>query len=291
VGRVGAPAGVLAAALVLALVAATGCGERAEPTGPAADLYPVTVANSDRPLVILRPPRRIAVLDPAAGEILAALGAARRVAGFPVARSGRIRLSRLRALRPDLIVAGAGADEEGLSRAAAASGAPVYVAPGRSLREVERAISQLGLIAGRPLAARRLVARVEAARRLVARRIRERPRVPAFVDLGLFTTASDQSLLGDLLREAGGANVAADVPAGVPVDLRLLRARDPAVYIALSDTGTTLATLRRNPLARHLRAVRSGRVVVIDSHLLEPGPKVGRGLLELARALHPDVFR
>ncbi len=259
--------------------------------GPQRQLFPVTVANGDRPLVIPAPPRRVVVLDPALGEILAALGARRRVAGLPLGSDGRVRLGRLRGLRPDLIVAPSTIDDAVLSRAAAMTGAPVYVAPGRSLREVERTIGQLGVILASPVAARRLVRRIERQRRLVAARIAGRPPVTAFVDLGLFTTAPAQSLIGDLLREAGGDNVASEAVPGVPFDLRELRARDPAVYVAVSDSGTTLETLRKNPRTRRLASVRSGRVVTIDSELLQPGPRIGRGLLELARALHPDVFR
>jgi len=273
------------------LFAAAACGERSEPTGPPAKLYPITITSGDRPLVIRRPVRRIAVLDPAADRIVRALGAAGSIAGAPFTPGGRIRLKRLRALRPDLIVAEAVVEENELSRAAAATGAPVYVAPGSSLREVERAISQLGLLTARPVAARRLVRRIEARRRLVAARLAGRPRVSVFVDLGFFTTASDQSLIGDLLREAHGRNVAGDAVAGVPFDLRELRALDPDVYIALSDSGTSLDTLRKNARTRRLRALRSGRFLTVDAALLEPGPRVGDGLLALARLLHPDAFR
>lgn len=224
------------------------------------------------------------------GRLLAALGARNRIVGSPLGAGGRILLPRLRALRPDLIVAGARTEAE-LSRAASATGAAVYAAAARSVRDVERIVSQLGLIAGAPVEARRLVRRIQAKRRLVARRIAGRPRVTVFVDLGFFTTAPNHSLIGDLVREAGGDNVAADTPSGVPVDLRQLLALDPEVYVTVSDSGTTLASLRRHRQVRRLRAVRSGRVVTIDASLVQPGPRIGQGLVELARALHPDAFR
>src|SRR5262249_37680568 len=65
-------AAVCAAAL---LVGASACGERSEPTGANADLYPVTITTGDRPITISEPARRIAVLDPTAGQIVRALGA------------------------------------------------------------------------------------------------------------------------------------------------------------------------------------------------------------------------
>ncbi len=285
------PAACAGGAAVALLAVVSGCGERSEPVGPASALYPITVTSGDRPLVISRPPRRIAVLDPPAGRILTALGAGGRIAGMPLGPAGRVRLDRLRRLHPDLIVAGSNADEVELSRAASVTGASVYVAPSRSLQEVQRAISQLGLITARPAAARRLIRRIEQERRRVAARLKGRQRVTVFVDLGFFTTASDQSLIGDLIREAGGANVAPDLPAGVPIPLRDLLSENPQVYVTLSDSGTTLTGLRRHRQARRLSAVRAGRFVTLDARLVEPGPLVGRGLRALARALHPDAFR
>src|SRR5207248_4606165 len=58
---------------VLLVLGATACGERSEPTGPNAHLYPVTVQTGDRPLVVTEPARRIVVLDPDAQAILEGL--------------------------------------------------------------------------------------------------------------------------------------------------------------------------------------------------------------------------
>ena len=53
---------------------------------------------------------------------------------------------------------------------------------------------------------------------------------------------------------------------------------------------TTLADLRKNPATHRLRAVRGGRFVVLDENLLVPGPRIGDGLDQVARLLHPDAF-
>jgi ABC-type Fe3+-hydroxamate transport system substrate-binding protein len=68
-----------------------------------------------------------------------------------------------------------------------------------------------------------------------------------------------------------------------------LLARDPEVYV--SAGGATLDQLRKGAKTRKLKAVRSGRVVVVDEKLFLPGPDIGRGLEALAQALHPDAVR
>jgi iron complex transport system substrate-binding protein len=94
-----------------------------------------------------------------------------------------------------------------------------------------------------------------------------------------------------VIREAHARNVAGDAAEAGPVDPGELARLDPDVYVVTADTLITLADLRRNPQTRTLRAVRTGHFVVIDTALLEPGPRIGDGLEQVARLLHPDAFR
>jgi cobalamin transport system substrate-binding protein len=278
-----------AVATVAAVLAATGCGERDEPTEATSGVYPVTVAGgNDRPVTIAAPAQRIALLDRADEATITALGAADRIAGIPLDSEGRLRVSALRQLHADIVIAPSNSSQRTLSEAAAASNAPVYVTPDTSIREVERAITDLGVITGQPTAARRQVSLIERKRRALASRLGDRARTAVFVDLGNFHGASDQTLIGDMVRVTRGRNVAGDANGGVPAIGELVRA-DPAVYVATSASGTTLHSLRRNRRTRHLGAVRRDRFVIIDSRLLLPGPAIAEGLEKLARALHPDA--
>jgi ABC-type Fe3+-hydroxamate transport system substrate-binding protein len=271
-------------AIVVCALAAAACGERAEPVGPATELYPLTITTAERPLTIPSPAERVVVLAGGAEAILDAIGAGDRVVGSSVAAAD------IAALRPDLVVAPSATDDKTLSEAAAA-GAPVYVTPDGSITELERAITQLGLILAEPAAARRRVGDIERRRRRVARVLAGVGPTTVFVDRGGFASASDSSLIGDLIREAHGRNVAGDVPDDLPLSVKQLRAIDPEVYVTVAGAGATLKQLRKGPRTRKLKAVRTGRVVTIDERLLLPGPGVGAGLAALARALHPDAFR
>lgn len=288
------------AAAALLVVVAAACGERSEPTGPAAQLYPVTLPSSTggKPLVLERPASRLAVIAPNVERILVDLGARKAIAGVPVKQNGEIDTALMRRLRPDLIVASSVTDDQTVAQAAhAARGTSVYRAPDDSIRGVEETITDLGLITARQAAAIRLVREIEQKRGVVDGHLARAPVVGVFVatgffsHLGAFTTVSNQSLVGDLLREAHARNVAGESPQVGPFDARQLARLDPRWILATSDSGATLAKLRKNPVTKKLRAVRAGRFVTIDAALLAPGPTIGQGLLELARSLHPNAFR
>ena len=291
-GRV---AGRLAPALAAAtlVIGASACGERSEPTGPASELYPVTVSVSgDQPLVLHRPARRIAVIAPSVRSLIVALGGRHLIVGAPVSPNGSVLIGALRSLQPDLVVASSASDSRELERVArTVGGTPIYIAADDSIRGVERAITQLGLITGEPAAARTLVHEIESKRQLVDAKLAGKQPVSVFLDTGFFTTVSDQSLIGDLLREARATNIAGETPQVEPFDLGDLALANPSFYIATSDSGTTLAGLRRNRRTRKLDAISKGRFAIVDASLLAPGPAVGQAIVELASLLHPDAFR
>jgi cobalamin transport system substrate-binding protein len=283
--------GRLTAAVTVAalLLGATACGERSEPTGRTAPLYPVTVQSGDRQLVATAPARRIAVLDGPARSLVRALGAGGRIVGPRPAR--QIDFTALRQSHPDLIVGSDSIPDSDLSQAAAVTHANVYTIPGTSIQQVERSVTELGRLTGTAVEARALIRRIVAERHLVDTRLAHTPSVTVFVDTGFFTTVSNQSLIGDVLREAHAVNVAAAIAQAGPVDGGQLRRLDPDVYLATSDTGLTLRELRRNPATRRLRAIREGHFALVPAALLVPGPRIGEGIVAVARLLHPDAFR
>jgi iron complex transport system substrate-binding protein len=283
-------AAVLLGGLVV-LVAGTACGERKEPTGAQIRIYPVTVQGAgDQPTTLRTAPRRIVPLGAGPRRILHALGLKKRTVPVNGELVGLPLVGRIRRAKPDLVIASEDADPLDLARARAATHAAVYVEPGESLDDVEHGIDDIGLLTGRPVAARRLSAAISRTRRRVAARLSGYPVVSVFVDLGGFSTVGTRSLLGDLVVAARGQNIAGTAPEQGPFPLRQLLKRNPDVYITTSDSGTTLAGLRANPQTRRLRAIRQKRFGVIKDGLVEPGPDLGTALGLVARILHPNAF-
>lgn len=274
------------------LLAGTACGERKEPTGATVRIYPVNVQGAgERPTILRAAPRRIVPLGSGPRRILRALGLGKRVVTVNDQLVGLQLVGQIRRAHPDLIVASEDADPLDLARASSATHAPVYVEPGDSLDGVEHGINDIGLLAGRPVTARHLSAAIARARTRLAARLSGYPEVSVFIDLGSFGTVGSRTLLGDLITEARGKDIAGPAPEQGPFPLRQLVRANPEVYLTTSNSGTTLASLKRNRQTKHLDAVRKKRFGVLSEHLVVAGPSVGSALVDIAKILHPAAFK
>jgi ABC-type Fe3+-hydroxamate transport system substrate-binding protein len=290
-------------AVLVAAGLASACGERSEPLSKLAQTYPVTVRGAGDGAVSLdEEPKRIVALDVGSAELLRALGVGKRLVGAPaesvpdvtevVRRTGQIDIADVAALHPDLLVATPTTDQVDVSRAQRETGAPVYLQPSATIEDVERAALELGFLVGEPVRARHLAARIERQTTAVDSRLAGVRPVKTFVDTGFFIPASDESLLGKLIARAKGVNVGGESGDLGPYNLEDLARADPAVYLATSDSGTTLKKLRKDPATRDLTAVRRHRFVRLETALVaSAGPRVAAAYARVAHALHPDAFR
>ncbi len=276
----------IAALAVACSLALSACGEKSEPTGPDVSPYPVSVRDARSDVVSLESePQLIAVAGDAPVQIAEALS-------LPVTRvddgSGNLDSRRLRRIDAQLLLAGSDVDPAAITRVKALHIA-VYAVPDRTLDGIERALTDVSLLAGVPLRGRSERASVARVRREVGAAVAGAEPVRVFYNAGHFATVSDSSFVGSLIAEARGENVAGDSNEG-PFPLKRLAELRPEVILIASNLPLTLSDLEHNRLTRNLPAVRSGRVVRIDTRLLEPGPDAAFGLRRLAKAFHPDAF-
>jgi ABC-type Fe3+-hydroxamate transport system substrate-binding protein len=96
------------------------------------------------------------------------------------------------------------------------------------------------------------------------------------------------SFLHELLDIAGAENVYADMPAvSPPVSLEDVVRRDPDVILA---GPVNEATLTSDPRWQAVRAVREGRIAVVDTTLVaRPSVMLGAAAAHLATLLHPPA--
>jgi iron complex transport system substrate-binding protein len=269
-------------------------------------------------------PKKIISLTPAAAEVIYALGEADRLAAVSedcisppalmamekVGESGReVDLERVMEIGPDLVIAKTGGlfsaeDEERLK----GYGVPVLRYRGLQIDTLIPMIADLGLILGREEEARELIGWARGYSDLVSARTagipeEERPRI-YFMSMGHFDwTAGFESAGHERIVEAGGENIAEDLPGKVPhVDMEWVLERDPEVIVYsiptsqyagptpnLQEMADKRAEIMSLPAFDQIDAVETGRVYVADINMASGLSEVVM-ILYYAKWFHPDLF-
>jgi iron complex transport system substrate-binding protein len=257
-------------------------------------------------------PARIASLSLATDEMLADLVPVERivgvtfladdpeisnVAGHYPARIPRLRdtnLERLVALAPDLVCVAPYNTADALTLLKR-SGLAVYRNEAlEGIDAIEAGVSRLGERVGEPERARTLVASLHARRRRLADRLHDLPHRPRVLYWAAGVTAGRGTTIDDIIREAGGVNVAAELglEASPEISPEQVVAADPEIVLLPRWRAEERhGSITNHPILHQLRAVREGRVIAIEGrYLTSVSPHVVAGAERLARALHPGRF-
>ena len=158
-----------------------------------------------------------------------------------------------------------------------------------TLDDLWRDIANSGDAIGKHDAAATLVATLRARIAAAHARVAALPPARALVVVWAdpLTVAGGHSFVDDVIRAAGGDNIAGDSAQPYPqYSVERMLARAPEVIVVGSHKGgPSLA-----PLLAHasLPAVKNGRVHAVDGDLLfRPGPRLAEGVELLARLFHP----
>ena len=283
----------LFAALVVALAA---CAREPRPAPPrTADDFGDTLSAGAAP-------HRIVSLNPSTTELLFAIGAGDRLVGrttydmWPVAARSvrdlgpglRPNVEAVLAVHPDLVVLYASDDNRDAARRLRAAGVPTAAFRVDRIADVERVTRALGVLTGDTTAARVTVDSVRRTLDQVRTATAPLPHPTVFwplYDQPLLATGSG-SYLNELIEIAGGRNIYGFMKEPSPrVTFEDLVRRDPDVVLTSPESRTRYLA---DPRWKALRAVRDGRLLVVDTTLvLRPGPRLGEAERSMALLLHP----
>lgn len=261
-----------------------------------------------RTVTVESPPERIVALVPSVTDLIVALGesdrliartrydADSRLADLPAVGGGLDpNVEAIVGLRPDLVVAWPSADQPLIGHLEAA-GITVYGAGSQSLEDQERHTRQIGRLLNIDDRADSLLAHLDSSFAALASTLAGVPAVSALYvawhDPPM--TTGPGTFVDSVITVAGGRNIFDDSAADWPrVNMEEIVSRDPDVLIlpvsVVSDSGA-IAWVHRTPGWSDLRAVKTGRVLLVDSELFSrPGPRIIDAATQLAELLHPEV--
>lgn len=196
------------------------------------------------------------------------------------------------ALLPTIVVGAQGPAGPSLAEKLSAHGVETYFPRTESFEEIGDMLLGLGARLSRTGEAQLIRLRIEMERGGVAKATASlpAPRAAMLFDAGPIVVAGPGSFPHEMLRLARSENVIAEGGAYPTIGLERLLALDPDVILDGVGAGVAgespLLARKDAPGWRSLRAFATGRVHPLSSLVLRPGPRIGEGLRELARALH-----
>jgi iron complex transport system substrate-binding protein len=263
-----------------------------------------------RTVVVPDRPHRIVCLTPSLTETVYELGGGDSIVGvsdyttFPEAARSKPSVGNLTqpamekiiALHPDLVLLEAHINRQETIHQLEELSLPAFVVEPQGLTGILRMVRSVGDATNHNEEAGSLVKRLSEKRDAVAARIKGQPRPKLLVVIWYepVLTAGNKAFITDVIAAAGGESVTADIPQAWPqISMEEVVERSPDFLLLIKELhrGITLDLLKSRAGWDRLAAVRDARVVYVDEKLELPSPSVFEALEELARTLHPAVFR
>jgi len=269
---------------------------------PAAPSLSVT-DDWGRPVALAAPARRIVSLAPAFTELLFRLGLGDRVVGRthfcdwpPAARAVPDLgngigpdIEAVAARKPDLVLLYASAADRAAADRLGSLGIATAVLKLDRSDDVRRAARAIGTLVGVRATADSFVAAFDSALHAAQAAVHPGRRPRLYVDAWASPpmTVGRGSYLSEVIRAAGAENVFDDIVASsATVSLEAIAARDPDAILYPAPDTSRAPDLASRPGWRVLRAVRLGRVLVVDASLYDrPSPRMPAAAADLAARL------
>jgi iron complex transport system substrate-binding protein len=296
----------LALLLIIVIAVATACVGAQSGPGAITD-------DAGREIRINSTPTRIVSHVPSITETIFALGSGDKIVGdsdhcdYPEAAKTKPKvggyytpnIEEIVALKPDLVLTDGHVPE--LITKLDSLGIPIAVIDPKDINSVLSDIELLGNVTGSQKEAKELTSNMKKRIDAVVNAVSSasRPSVFYVFDATYTTkpwTAGPGSFVDSLITMAGGENVAAQAQGPwIEFNMEQLINSNPDIILVDSSHGTAVISptqLKELPGWQDLTAVKENWIYTIDGDLLNrSGPRIVQGLEEVAKILHPELFK
>ncbi|TWK03281.1 Vitamin B12-binding protein [Bacillus licheniformis] len=311
--------GLLLLSLLLAAGVLSGCGQAQKPADEqkqekAAEAFPVTIKDaSGQEVKIEKEPKKIVSLMPSNTEITYALGLGKKVVGvtdfdtYPkevknVEKIGGMEFNteKIISLNPDLVLAHASSmqsAEEGLKQLKDAGITVVTVNDAASFEETYRSIEMIGKAAGAEDQAASLVKSMKsdlAGIKEKAAAISKADQKKVFVEVSpapdIYTTGKG-TFMNEMLEAIHAENAASAQKGWAKITEEAIVKLNPDAIVTTNGESAVSEIKKRSGWSG-VKAVKNNEVYDVNPDLVtRPGPRLIKGVEELAEHIYPDVFK
>lgn len=271
--------------------------------------FPITVTDdAGRKVTVKDKPQRIISLAPANTEILFALGLGKQVVGvttycdYPREAKKKAKIGdfmnpnieKIASLKPDLVL-GTGGVQQALVEALDKAGITLYVSDPKDIAGVVSNIEEIGKTCGQTEEAEKIVTSMKADIKEVREKVAKEKKPTVFYEISYdpLYTAGKETFVDDIITISRGINVAAKAGEGYIIyGLESLIKDDPAIYIVAEGSMNDPGQVKKRAGYEVLSAVKKNHVYTVDENLVSrPGPRITKGLKEVAKIIQPQAFR
>jgi iron complex transport system substrate-binding protein len=251
---------------------------------------------------------RIVSLAPSVTETLFALGLGPEVVGvtthcdYPAAAQKITKIGgfmspsieAIVAKRPDFVIGVSSATDPAKARELENLGFKVTLISLASLSDILSSIKDIARLLGRADVGEQLVDKIKRQIDQTKKRVARAPRRSTLLAVGVrpLVAVGGKNYIDELITLAGGENIAHNAAQpwlNLPDEYVVAKA--PQVIIQAGMGSERGSSIKNWEDLKSIPAVRDGRVYSYPSDkILRPGPRVGEGLEEIARMVHPECF-
>lgn len=290
-------------------------GTNATAEQPAAQetTYPYTVTDSTgKEFTFDAAPERIVSLAPSETEVLFALGLDEQVAGvsdlddYPEAvkdkpRMGgfQVNVEAIVAAQPDLVLAASLIDAATV-KSLTDMGLNVFQSSPKTIDAVMEHIQTIGEITNHQAEAAEVVGKMKQEVQTVTDAVgslSEDQKKKVYIEFSPGWTVGKGEFMDEMITLSGGINVASDVEGWSEINEEQIIQANPDVILyaksVVDENNKTLAEIIKGRSGwDQITAIKENRIIALDDNLLSrTGPRVTQGLIEVAKAVHPDLIQ
>lgn len=271
--------------------------------------YPLIITDSTKQTITINnEPEKIVSLSPVITEIVSALGDGNKIVGrvslcdYPeaikkievIGNLMSVNIEKIVELRPDLVICSGYVNDNVRKTVENAGIKVVAIYTKDNLEGTYKDIETIGKILNSSKEASKIVADIKNKVSEIKCKVAKSSSKPTVYYLigfgaeGEFTATGD-TFINELIKIAGGYNIAADGK-NWSFSLEKLVERNPELIIYSNNLSKE--ELLKNSNFKELTAVKAGKIYTIDSNLIErTGPRLAEGLEYLAKIIHPELFK
>ncbi|GAA3402489.1 ABC transporter substrate-binding protein [Paenibacillus hodogayensis] len=270
--------------------------------------YPLTLKDSSgKEFTFAKAPERIVSLSPTETEVLFAIGLGDKIVGvsdlddYPAEAKSKPKMGNLQgnpeaiiAANPDIVFAGLSLNKNSVTKLNELK-LNLFQTNPKTIDEAIDRVLLLGVITDKQDQAEQVAGQMKKEKQQVVdalKGLKPEQKKKVYIEFSPGWTVGKGEYLDDMIAIAGGVNVASDLQGWKQISEEKVIQANPDVIFFAKGVPNLEKTIRERSGWDKIAAIQGGKVVGLDDNLMSrPGPRITKALVDMAKALYPELVK